>query len=141
ILASMTSGYPRFVVHPFVRQLAEHLSAEAQLAGRRLWLTSSPATSAALVRHLSRFPGEESGARLEPIPFSSGGVSGAAHADTADLSARAKLFLQNIGGFMSSREAEDQLVRRGLMREVHREELFAGDASEQVRGHLRRALP
>jgi cystathionine gamma-synthase len=141
ILASMTSGYPRFVVHPFVRQLAEHLSAEAQLTGRRLWLTSSPATSAALVRHLSRFSGRESGAKLEPIPFSEGGVSGAAHADTAELSARAKLFLQNVGGFMSSREAEDQLVRRGLRREAHREELFAGDSAEEVRGHLRRALP
>jgi cystathionine gamma-synthase len=137
ITTRMTSGYPRFVVHPFVRQLAEHLSAEAQLAGQRLWLTSSAAMAAALTRHLSRSPDGEGGASL----FSADGINGVIHADKTDLSGRAKLFLQNIGGFMSSREAEDHLVRRGLRQEVHGEKLFVGNASEEVRRYLHRALP
>ena len=32
----LTSGYPRFVVHPFARQLAAHFAP----TGRILWLTS-----------------------------------------------------------------------------------------------------
>jgi cystathionine gamma-synthase len=141
ILASVTSGYPRFVVHPFVRELAEHLSAEAHLAGRKLWLTSSPAMADALIQHLSRLQGDGPPARPVAMPLSAGGVSGVSHADTADLSAGAKLFLQNVGGFMSSREAEDQLVRLGLKREIHNETVFAGNSTEEVRRHLRRMLP
>ena len=141
ITAHMSSGYPRFVVHPFVRQLADNLSAEMQLAGQRLWLTSSAAMAAALNRHLSQPPSGSPGTESEAHLFSADGMHGVVHADTADLSGRAKLFLQNIGGFMSSREAEDRLARRGLAREVRDEKLFSGDANEEVRRNLRRMLP
>ena len=141
IMNCMSSGYPRFVVHPFVRQLADHLCAEARLTGLRLWLTSSAGMAAALSRHLSGPGGSGSGAIEDVRLFSSGGINGVLHADTSELSTRAKLYLQNIGGFMSSREAEDHLARLGLRRVARAEHLFEGDADEQVRRRLCRALP
>src|SRR5579885_2925301 len=41
-MRQLPSGYPRFVVHPFARQLVAHFtSTQPALAGRTLWLTSS----------------------------------------------------------------------------------------------------
>src|ERR1700722_18914930 len=52
VIRHMTSGYPRFVVHPFARQLGEAVSVRHGLIGTKLWLTSSLAmarkTAAAL---------------------------------------------------------------------------------------------
>src|SRR5204862_4752651 len=46
-----------------------------------------------------------------------------------------------IGGFISSREAEDHLVRLGLILAFHAEVAFDGDAPAEIRRVLRRALP
>ena len=141
IISCMSSGYPRFVVHPYVRQLSDHLCAEARLTGLRLWLTSSAEMAVALSQHLSGPAGSGLGANESVRLFSAGGINGVIHPDTAEFSTRAKVFLQNVGGFMSSREAEDHLVRLGLRREARAEHLFAGNAEEQVRRKLCRALP
>jgi cystathionine gamma-synthase len=131
-MRALTSGYPRFVVHPFARQLVAHFMATAPgLAGRTLWLTSSERMARALVAHLN------GGAEL----FSSGGLFGAAHPVSADTYARAKTFLQNIGGFLSSREAEDHLIQLGLASATYPEKTFGGDAPAEIRRVLRRALP
>jgi cystathionine gamma-synthase len=129
----LTSGYPRFVVHPFARRLAEHLIATTlALKARALWLVSSENMARALAAHLG----------TASQVFSRDGLHGVSHvaADT-DTFRRAKLFLQNLGGFLSSREAEDHLVRLGLAPAVFAEETFSGDASAEVRRHLRRVLP
>jgi cystathionine gamma-synthase len=129
----LTSGYPRFVVHPFARQLVAHFTATLPaLAGRSLWLTSSARMARALVTHL----GET--AQL----FTDGGtLHGASHPVSPELFARAKTFLQNIGGFLSSREAEDHLLRLGLISAPYAEKTFPGDAAAEVRRVLRHALP
>jgi len=133
-MRSVVSGYPRFVVHPFARQLVAHLVASTPaLAGRTLWLTSSRRMAEALFAHLS----QASGASL----FASEGIHGVSHPESSDLFGRAKVFLQNIGGFISSREAEDQLVRRQLMASAFGEEVFAGEATAEIRRVLQRALP
>lgn len=130
----LTSGYPRFVVHPFAKQLVQHfVSTIPALRGRTLWLTSSAPMAHALVAQL----GAAAGAEI----FWHDGVQGVSHPESADTFARAKVFLQNLGGFVSSREAEDHLVRLGLVPAPHAEETFAGDAAAEVRRHLRRALP
>jgi cystathionine gamma-synthase len=131
ITRHMSSGYPRFVVHPFSVRLAAHLAAAHAPAGHRLWLVSSAAMARRLAGHLAG-----SGAAV----FGRDGVHGVTHPDAADTAARAKLFLQRIGGFISSREAEDHLVRLGVLAGVRSEALFGGDAGAEVRGHLRRAL-
>lgn len=133
-MRALTSGYPRFVVHPFTKQLAAHLLAtEPALAGRTLWLTTSPRMAAALAAHLGAAAGAEA--------FARDGLSGVAHAAAPEHAARAKTFLQNIGGFLSSREAEDHLVRRGLVPAIFPETTFAGDAAAEVRRALKPVLP
>lgn len=130
----LTSGYPRFVVHPFTRQLAAHcVAVTPALAGRTLWLTSSPRMARALLAHLGGASGAEH--------FAADDLHGVSHPGSTDLFARAKTFLQNIGGFLSSREAEDQLVRRGLLAAPLAEATFSGDAAGEIRRVLRRALP
>src|SRR5580704_15822571 len=131
ITAQMSSGYPRFVVHPFARRLAAHFSAAPGLAGRTLWLTSSARMGAELAAHLG------AGAAA----FSRDGISGASHPRSAELAARAKGFLQNVGGFLSSREAEDALARLGLAAAPIAEEVFSGDAEAEIRRQLRKILP
>jgi hypothetical protein len=104
----LTSGYPRFVVHPFTRELVSHDTAhDPELEGRTLWLTTSARMSRALADHLGC---STTGAEI----FAHDGLSGVSHPVSHDLYARAKTFLQNIGGFLSSREAEASLVRLGL---------------------------
>jgi cystathionine gamma-synthase len=142
VTSRLTSGYPRFVVHPFARQLALHFEAESNAAARpapgqrlrRLWLVSSAAMAQQLAAHLG---GTAGGAEL----FSRDGLDGVSHPDAPEITARAKVFLQNIGGFISSRAAEDHLVRLGLVPAVAAESTFAGDAPAEIRRHLRRALP
>jgi cystathionine gamma-synthase len=129
ITQHLTSGYPRFVLHPFARQLATHFGEN----GRTLWLTSSERMAGELARHL----GPASGAAL----FARDGLHGVSHRESAEIAAQAKLYLQHLGGFLSSREAEDHLVRLGLRPAVHPEAAFAGDAAAEVRRWLRTALP
>ncbi len=130
----LTSGYPRFVVHPFARQLAQHFIATTPgLAGRTLWLTSSEKMAVALAKYL--------GAASRAVTFSRDGLHGVSHPEAAEIFPLAKTYLQNLGGFISSREAEDHLVRLGLAKTPFAEESFPGDATAEVRRHLRRALP
>ena len=129
IMRQLTSGYPRFVVHPFARQLGAHFTASLPaLAGRTLWLVTSERMARALVAHLG---GEAAGARL----FAHEGLFGASHPASPELYARAKVYLQNIGGFLSSREAEDHLVRLGLLAAPYPENAFPAAAAGGPRGH------
>jgi cystathionine gamma-synthase len=134
IMRHVTTGYPRFVVHAFVRQLAEGFTRDMrELAGRTLWLTSSGRMAAELCAHLGTAGGAQ--------PFARNGVHGASHLESAETHARAKMFLQNVGGFLSSREAEDHLVRLGRLPAAAPEPTFAGDAPAEIRRLLRGVLP
>ncbi len=53
ITSRMTSGYPRFVQHPLLRQAAAHLLRKHQLVDHQLWLTASPRAAHQLARWLS----------------------------------------------------------------------------------------
>jgi cystathionine gamma-synthase len=129
VTGSLLSGYPRFVVHPFSRRLAAALVERHGLGERTLWLTSSRRMSEALLAHL-RVPGASAnGAAL----FANDGVFGVSHPQLPELAQRAKLFLQNIGGFISSREAEDRLAALGAGPLPGAEDLFQGDPAARVR--------
>jgi cystathionine gamma-synthase len=131
----LTSGYPRFVVHPFACRLAEHFVAtRPELAGRTLWLTTSARMARALADHLA-------GATAGAVVFAVEGLDGVSHPDSPALWSRAKTFLQNLGGFLSSRAAESALVRLGLLAAATPETRFAGDAGAEIRRVLRHALP
>ena len=136
IVSQLTVGYPRFVVHPFAQQLVAHFTATTPtLAGRTLWLAASAAMARALTAHL---------AGTDAQLFSAATLHGVSHPADPATSARAKTFLQNIGGFLSSREAEDHLVRLRLLAFPSTEETFPGGtpaATAEIHRHLRRALP
>ncbi len=132
VVQTIATGYPRFVVHTFARRLAEHFTnARPELKNRTLWLTSSERMAGRLAAHLG------------PVAqaFATDRLHGVSHPTSADTFLRTKVFLQNIGGFISSREAEDHLVRLGLLAAPHREEAFSGDAPAEIRRQLRPALP
>ncbi|HEX2101608.1 MAG TPA: PLP-dependent transferase [Candidatus Synoicihabitans sp.] len=106
ILRHLTSGYPRFVIHPFVRQLSAIFSEELELDQQTLWLTASARTADDLATELGA---------AHVIRIAHDGLHGVAHPASPELFSRAKTFLQNTVGFLGSREAEDHLVRRGIL--------------------------
>jgi cystathionine gamma-synthase len=132
VTGSLKSGYPRFVVHPFSRRLAAVLAERHGLGGRTLWLTSSRRMAEGLLRHLGSPGGKDAGAAL----FARDGVFGVSHPPVPEVAQRAKLYLQNIGGFISSREAEDRLSAMGVGPVPGAEEHFLGDSGAHVRNIL-----
>ena len=135
IVQHMTSGYPRFVLHPFAQQLSDHYRTHSPHPDQKLWLTSSTQMGAELIALLAR-PSTNQAEVATATPFAADGINGVTHPDTPELNNRAKRFLQNTGGFLSSRAAEDRLVQLGLVETAHSEELFPGDALAEVRRHL-----
>ena len=109
IVRQVPSGYPRFIVHPFARALGEHFAAtDLTLADRTLWLTSSARMAEQLLGTLPR-------ARRRRRALRDAAASTACRTRTLPaLADRAKTYLQHVGGFLSSREAEDHLVRLAL---------------------------
>ncbi|MBC8041157.1 MAG: PLP-dependent transferase, partial [Opitutaceae bacterium] len=131
ITKHMTSGYPRFVVHPFAKKAGAHLLGSLGLAGHAVWLTSSIRAAEQLRRHL----GEP--AKLLPTDAA---LTGVIFPEDAALSSRAKTFLQHGGMFLSSREAEDYLLRVGELTadQAQDEKSFEGYAPANVKGHVAR---
>jgi cystathionine gamma-synthase len=132
VMSRMGSGYPRFVVHPFNRQLGTELSAELELAGHTVWLTCSANIAQALAVELGT---------AHVIIINHQGLHGIAHPDNATIAARAKTYLQNTGGFLSSREAEDHLVTRGSLPAATVETLHHSEPESVVKQTLLRAYP
>lgn len=122
----LSSGYPRFVLHRFNRELTACVHRELALGDATLWLTSSPARATALAVELG------TSARA----LTHRGIAGVVHASDSTLIQQARRYLQNVGGFLSSREAEDQLAQRGQI-EVAAESLAPlATAGETVRSVL-----
>lgn len=129
----LNSGYPRFVVHPFVRQLTAHLVGAHGLGERELWLTHSARMADDLLAWLD----EPAATR-----FATDDLWGVSHPPSASLSSRAKTCLQNAGGFLSSRAAEDHLARLGLIPAIEPETLApASTARATVDAVMARAYP
>jgi cystathionine gamma-synthase len=137
VTGRLATGYPRFLVHPFARRLGALLAARHGLGGQTLWLVSSAGMAESLVAHLAAPARGGGGARR----FAADGVHGVVHPAEPELAARAKLYLQHVGGFLSSREAEDRLVALGGADAAGTEAGFSGDAAAEIRSHLRRVLP
>jgi cystathionine gamma-synthase len=133
ITRHMTSGYPRFVLHPLLQQLAAHLLEKQGLRDHTLWLVSSARMAGRLAAHLE--------STTSVVRVDDGGIHGVAHPASADVAIQAKTFLQHVGGFLSSRAAEDRLVREGRLPASAAEPLFEGDAPAEIRRHLRSAFP
>jgi cystathionine gamma-synthase len=138
VVQHIASGYPRFVLHPCLRQLTDELARQHGLAGRTLWLTASSRSASQLAEYLAGVPAAR-GTQIQP--FADHGLNGVIHPERADLYGEAKTLLQNTGMFLGSREAEDALVRLGVLPAAATESLFAGDAVVEIKRVLHRALP
>lgn len=132
VMGRMTSGYPRFVVHPLVQRLGAEIARREGWSGRRVWPVCSARMALELAVH---FP------RGQAVPFSLHGVDGVTHADNAELAAQAKTYLQHTGGFLSARAAEDRLVALGVLERAEPEPLWTGNARAEVERALRQAMP
>jgi len=127
VIRQVPTGYPRFVVHPFVRTFTAEFARRKGLHGQSVWIAASPRLGEKLLQWLgipeARLVVEEKFAAVVFPP-------------NPDHDARAKAFLQHTGGFLSSRQAEDSLVAAGLVPAPAKQELFNGDAASAVKSAL-----
>jgi cystathionine gamma-synthase len=138
VVQHIASGYPRFVLHPCLCQLTNHLLIRHGLVGQSLWLTASIRGAGELASFLAHTPAGH-GAQISQ--FADGDLHGVIHPGNAELFAAAKTFLQNTGMFLGSREAEDTLVRLGLLAAAEPEAQFPSDSTAEIKRMLRRFLP
>lgn len=131
IVAHMSSGYPRFVVHPLLSAIERTWRERFALGTDALWMVSSHRMAERLIAHLA--PAGAKGVADD-------GIHAVAHADSVELRKQARSFLQHTGGFLSSREAEDYAVRHGIVPHAEIEEVFSGDAATEVRRTCARLL-
>jgi cystathionine gamma-synthase len=106
ILSHVCSGYPRFVVHDLIRQIADLWSQRLNLESTVVWLTASRRVAEQLIAYL-----KPAASRI----LEHEGIWGVAHAEDPEVASQARQFLQHTGGFLSSRQAEDHLIKAGLL--------------------------
>ncbi|MFO1452428.1 MAG: PLP-dependent transferase [Opitutaceae bacterium] len=131
ITQHLTSGYPRFVQHPFLKAAALVLLRRAGLEHHQAWPVASRRAAFALQQW------------LEPVVtqvIEHEGLYGVAFPANAETNGRAKTWLQHSGALASTRATEDFLVRVGDRASVYPEETFVGDAEARVRTYLRQAF-
>jgi len=130
VVRHLTSGYPRFVQHPLLKQAAAYLLRREKLSDHQLWLTSSLRAAEALNAWLN----SDSTAIV-----AAEGLQGVAFPAEPETNGRAKTWLQHTGALASSRAAEDFLVNVGELAACEAEETATGDADAIVRGYLTRS--
>lgn len=127
----MSSGYPRFVIHPMLITIERAWAEREGLRDAALWMVSSRRMAERLVGHIAPEP-----ARIHEH----GGLCAVSHRDDLALRKRARSFLQHTGGFLSSRAAEAYAVSHGLASPGPEEAMFAGDAALEVRRTMARLI-
>ncbi len=123
ILAKMKSGYPRFVKHECSVEIEDYWKRLFDKPDDSLWLTSSEKIARQLETHLgsphSKFQKHQD-------------VSGLRIPNDEELNLKAKRFLQHVGGYLCSRQAEDYLVANELRASRENETLYEGDAEAKI---------
>jgi len=127
VLGALESGYPRFVVHPFVARLTSFYLEREALSGRFAVLVAGRRAAHDLVVQLG-------GLAMERVEDDVCLV----HGDPADRSRceRLRKYLQHTGCGLSSRQAEDLLCAHGLKPGRFKESVFAGNAQAEVEAGL-----
>jgi cystathionine gamma-synthase len=122
------TGYPRFHIHPYVSQVQEHLREKFGIGDVPLLTVSSRKAAEALCEFSNI---DETYLReWDEIFFVT--LSG----DELKRK-RAKAFLQHTGSGISTRQAEDILIKEGILKNAQAEEYFVGDDPET---HIRETL-
>ncbi len=128
VMDALKSGYPRFVCHPYLQRLIDFYLPKFGLTQRYAVLVSGRRAADDLLSWLDR--GYE---KLEADPS----VFLVFCERTAEAQAQAlSKFVQHTGCGISSRQAEDLLLKHGLLDEAFEEEAFAGNALSTVETKL-----
>lgn len=128
VLHSMRSGYPRFVVNTYVRKWIDLLLMREGLIGRSAALVLHEQAAQDLLNHV--------GGAAVVVSVDDGLQLVHCDAEDAELVDRIWKYIQHVGCGVSSRQAEDLLVRFEHLAEAHIEAIFAGDAAIEVERHL-----
>lgn len=128
VLEALKSGYPRFVVHTLIERLISFYLGQRGLSQKGAVLIPGRRATQDLVDFVG--VGVAS-VRVEDALF-------LVHFDEADLDVKRRVckFVQHTGCGISSREAEDLLVEKGLLDSVHDEATLDFRAQESVEGQL-----
>ena len=124
VCKKMQGGYPRFINPSFTRLLETKLRKERGLKNRNLRLLSSKAMAERLLHYLP--PGSEAEIGSEDS------LHWLSFKDEEDLNLRVREFLQHTGSMVFSREAEDQLILRGELKQRYSEEGSGLEKEEDV---------
>jgi len=129
-LAALKAGYPRFISHPFVRKLTEWLQHKHGWQERHVFVLCSMNA----VPEMLRFVGVV-GAGYEEV---GDGMVAVHFPKIEEAWLRARNFLQHTGVCVSSRQAEDVLLREGELEKAFPEEAHSDpfQAEEMVRMRL-----
>jgi len=117
----ITSGYPRFVLHPYLKKLASYLTNKYEL-DKEIVLVSSI--------KFANIISKKYGLNQE-ICFNEEFGIVLVEKDSKDLQ-RVLRFIQHVGCNLSSRFAEDFLYEKGIINSLHVEELADEKTSEQT---------
>jgi cystathionine gamma-synthase len=123
VVQEMKSGYPRFFLPGFVRQLAEHIACDISPEPRDVLLLNSSRAAAELLDFInlpSAKAEDEDGFAYVHFP------------QNPNTYKTAFKFLQHTGCGISSRQAEDLLFREGLLSSVFPEETIPADHAEST---------
>ena len=128
VLKALKSGYPRFVVHEYVQRLIDFYCEREALAGRYALLVSGCRAADDLLVWLGQGYAKQ---EVDEAIF-------LMHCDVSDLERSHDLrkFVQHTGCGVSSRQAEDLLLRYGLQTELFEEDSSVGNASAKVEANL-----
>jgi cystathionine gamma-synthase len=116
VLGVMETGYPRFFTHPLILQCQQLAQQEIARPGEELVLMTSPR----LLEQVGAAEGRPSGIRYESWE----GATALMYPTSESASRWIRLFLQHTGCRISSRWAEDILLRRGLLAQAQEEILL-----------------
>ena len=122
-IQQLKSGYPRFVRHELILKVEAHWQRLFDKPSDPVWLTSSESMARRLEKWLAVPEAKFQAHR---------GVFGLRIPNEPELNREAKLFLQHVGGKLSTRQAEDYLIAEGLLPSPYPEESFEGDAATKV---------
>jgi cystathionine gamma-synthase len=127
-LAVVTTGYPRFIEHPYIGRLRTHLQDKWAVSDRLLAFVSTLAAASDLLQ----FTGAGD-ARVRDLGMFAAVELPLDH----EVVNRATAYLQHTGAGISSRAAEDALVAAGLLDEREAENAIESGAAEYCKDKLR----
>jgi cystathionine gamma-synthase len=130
VLDALRSGYPRFVVHAYVGELIDLFLQREGLVGRSAVLVVTQHAVQDLLEYVN------AGAAVGVVAVDDGLQLVHCDASDPDLVHNVRKYVQHVGCGVSSRQAEDLLVRFGRLPEAHVESLVENDAGPEVEGRL-----